>query len=172
MGSGSDESGSITLGETFRLSQKTVPRVKNVERNWMKNRNDWIHRIHPRFVLHNLSVLKNQHNLHFCGKSFSNWYVSLPTSCLIYIYFFLGLQTADIDPEDELDYFFSHDWETSRLLKWLSLLVMFNSHAAAIAMLIAARSSKNKLWSKLWDIQFGKKRFHLLLRFFMGNDQN
>eukprot|EP00434_Breviolum_minutum_P008984 symbB.v1.2.007915.t1/scaffold494.1/size196131/9 len=60
VGSGSDESGSVTLGETFRLSQKT----------------------------------------------------------------------------DELDYFFSHDWETSRLLKWLSLLVMFNSHAAAIAMLI------------------------------------
>jgi len=60
VGSGSSESGSVTLGETFRLSQKT----------------------------------------------------------------------------DELDYFFSHDWETSRLLKWLSLLVMFNSHAAAIAMLI------------------------------------
>jgi len=37
---------------------------------------------------------------------------------------------------EQIDYFFSHDWETSRFLKWLTLLVMFNSHAAAISMLI------------------------------------
>lgn len=37
---------------------------------------------------------------------------------------------------DHIDFFFSHDWETSRLLKWLSLLVMFNSHAAATAMML------------------------------------
>eukprot|EP00435_Cladocopium_sp_Y103_P072456 s40_g40.t1 len=35
---------------------------------------------------------------------------------------------------DRIDFFFSHDWETSRVLKWLSLLVMFNSHAAATTM--------------------------------------
>lgn len=62
---------------------------------------------------------------------------------LFKLIFFLVCRLC-IDPEDELDYFFSHDWETSRLLKWLSLLVMFNSHAAAIAMLIAAQlKSKN-----------------------------
>jgi len=37
---------------------------------------------------------------------------------------------------EQIDYFFSHDWETSRFLKWLTLLVMFNSPAAAISLLI------------------------------------
>ena len=39
--------------------------------------------------------------------------------------------------QDRIDYFFSHDWDTSRMLKWLSLLVMFNAPAAALVMLSA-----------------------------------
>lgn len=64
------------LGGDFSIEPEDCASVKNVERNWMKNRNDWIHRIHPRFGLHNL-VFLYQHNLHI-WKSFSNWYFSLP----------------------------------------------------------------------------------------------
>ncbi|CAK9028350.1 unnamed protein product [Durusdinium trenchii] len=46
---------------------------------------------------------------------------------------------ADLDlsqKTEHIDYFLSHDWETSRLLKWMTLLVMFNAPAAAVVTLI------------------------------------
>ncbi len=94
-----------------------------------------------------------------------------------FIYFFLVGRLC-IVVEDELDYFFSHDWETSRLLKWLSLLVMFNSHAAAIAMLIAAQLKKKhrgdaglhigRPGHPVWDIQTFNGNLLKLLWLFVG----
>ena len=49
-----------------------------------------------------------------------------------------GFWALIIFDQENIDYFFSHDWETSRLLKWLSLLVMFNSHGAAVMVLVAS----------------------------------
>ena len=61
---------------------------------------------------------------------------------LIWDMTFLGLLALS---QDRIDFFFSHDWETSRLLKWLSLLVMFNSHAAATAMMLVARTDEGRM---------------------------
>lgn len=43
-------------------------------------------------------------------------------------------------PVDQLDHFLSHDWQTSRWLKYLALLVLFNSRPAAIATFVVSVS--------------------------------
>ena len=53
-----------------------------------------------------------------------------------------------------IDVFLSHDWETSRWMKLLTLVLYFNSHAAAIASLLSSLVigvAKTQLGSSIWQ---------------------
>ena len=69
-----------------------------------------------------------------------------------------------------LDVFLSHDWETSAFLKFLTLLLVFNSRAACIAslvvsLLLGAARLLGIFPDELWSVSFSYLTFLLILCF-------